>query len=208
MQGKETSITIKANGKTKTVHTQQVLIVKPKTDHVDKAKLAAAALDIEGALRTIPVKDVRETKKGALLVKLPTAEAKKDAGEAMNAIFGDSSEFTVSEPNKTLPKMTIVGIPLTCPDNEILSSILEKNKDIRNLKQKGCTLEFLFAKPASESKTAVIKMSPEIRTSIERDSSRVYVGLSRCRAYDRFWVTQCYHCQKFGHIASKCQKKG
>ena len=33
------------------------------------------------------------------------------------------------------------------------------------------------------------------------------MGLNRCRATDRFWVTQCYHCRKFGHIAEKCNKK-
>ena len=60
-------------------------------------------------------------------------------------------------------------------------------------------LTLIFTKTKDGFKYAVLKMSPDIRDSIERMGGHVYVGLNRCAAYDRFWVTQCYHCQRFGH---------
>ena len=31
----------------------------------------------------------------------------------------------------------------------------------------------------------------------------VYVGLSRCKSFDHFFVPQCYHCYKFYHFAGE-----
>ena len=114
----------------------------------------------------------------------------------------------MSEPKKMLPKMTITGIPTSFPENDIIAGITEKNKHIAELVGKGCMLTLCLTKVRGDSDTrcAVVKMSPEIRNSIDKAGGYVYVGLSRCRAHDRFWVTQCYHCQKFGHLASGCPR--
>ena len=103
--------------------------------------------------------------------------------------------------------MTVVGIPVSLPDGEITTSIIEKSAEIRDLVGKGCTLELCFTKAKGEYKHAVVKMSPEIRSLISNRNGQIYVGLNSCKAYDRFWVTQCYHCQGFGHVSSKCSKK-
>ena len=50
-------------------------------------------------------------------------------------------------------------------------------------------------------------MAPEIRKAVNETGGYVYLGLSRCRAYDRFGVTQCFHCQRFVHIVTKCPSK-
>ena len=105
--------------------------------------------------------------------------------------------------------MTVPDISESLADNEIVPSILRKNPGIRRLVEGGCTLALLFTKTKEQqkSKTAVLKMAPEIRSQIVNDGSYIYVGLGRCRAYDRFWVAQCYHCQGFGHVSSGCSKK-
>ena len=33
------------------------------------------------------------------------------------------------------------------------------------------------------------------------------LGLTSCRAFDRFWATQCRHCQKYGHTKDRCLAK-
>ena len=68
-------------------------------------------------------------------------------------------------------------------------------------------MELIFTKTKGDFKHAVIRVSPEIRASIQRENWYVYVGLDKCKVYDRFWVTQCYHCQNFGHVAAKCPSK-
>ena len=71
------------------------------------------------------------------------------------------------------------------------------------------SLELLFTKSKTEGETkiAVLKVAPEIRAAILKTGGYIYLGLSRCKAHDRFWVTQCFHCQGFGHTASKCRQK-
>ena len=204
----DTDIKINAFGESRTVRNQQVLIVKPKAGRtVDAAEISAATNNITEALKSVPVNSFRETKSGSIVVKFPTEEAKTEADNLMNSCFGADSEFSVSEPKKMLPKMTLTGIPISCSDDDIIKGIASKNKEIDELMKKGYSLTLTFAKPKNDYKVAVLKMSPEIRIAIQKADGYVYVGLSRCKAYDRFWVTQCYHCQGFGHIALKCPKK-
>ena len=54
---------------------------------------------------------------------------------------------------------------------------------------------------------AVLKMSPEVRNAIARSGNRVFLGLTICGAFERFWATQCHHCQKFGHTKERCPTK-
>ena len=140
-------------------------------------------------------------------MKFPSKESKQKAGAAVKGCFERDPQFQVSEPRKLKPKMTIVGIPVSFSDSEIITSIIEKSTEIKDLVNRSYTLELCFTKTKGEYKHAVIKMSPEIRSLIANRNGQIYVGLSSCKAYDRFWVTQCYHCQGFGHVSSKCSKK-
>ena len=204
----DSGIKINAFGQSRTVHEQQVLVIKPKTGReVDAEKIARATNNIAGSLKSVPVRGLRETKLGSIVVKFPTKEAKDEATNLMTEYFDDSSEFTVSEPKKMMPKITLTGISATFADSEIIESIREKNKNIDELVERGFSLSLLFSKIKNDNKIAVLKMSPEIRLAIEKANRYVYVGLNRCRAYDRFWVTQCYHCQNFGHISTRCPQK-
>ena len=67
------------------------------------------------------------------------------------------------------------------------------NKKIKSLCDEGLHLSLLFVKQKdqSEHKVAVLKMAPEIRKAVNATGGYVYLGLLRCRAYDRFCVTQC-----------------
>ena len=209
-QPRDGGITINAFGKTKTVQDQQVVIVKSKSgEHSDPVKLDRATNDIKKALKTVPVNNIRKTNAGSLVVKFPSAEAKSEAGSLISACFENDEDFVVSQPRKMLPKMTLTGIPISYPDSEIVESILCKNKDIEALVDQGLQLEFIFSKPNKEGghKIAVVRVAPEIRAAVNRVGGYIFVGLTRCRAYDRFWITQCFHCQRYGHIATKCPMK-
>ena len=60
------------------------------------------------------------------MVKFPHGEAK--------ALVGSSADFTdvaVSEPKKMLPKMTLLDVPPSFPDGEIICGILDKIPHIK-----------------------------------------------------------------------------
>ena len=186
----------------------QILIVKPKDGQsASKEALSKTSKDIETALKSIPVSSCRETKTGALVVKLPTETAKAEASSAITSTLLTDSIYQLSEPKKMLPKMTVTGLSPSMNDNQIIPSILEKNDNIKSLVEAGNTFNLLFTKTSNSTKYAVIKMSPELRSSIIQQGNLIYAGLTRCRAYDRFWVTRCYHCQRFGHVTDKCPRK-
>ena len=140
------------------------------------------------------------------MVKFPHGEAKAEA----KALVGSSADFTnvaVSEPQKMLPKMTLLDVPPSLPDGEIISGILDKNPQIKESLNAGHTLTLFFSKVRDGKKMAVLKMSPEVRNAIAHNGDRVFLGLTSCRAFDKFWATQCRHCQKFGHTKGRCPTK-
>ena len=106
-----------------------------------------------------------------------------------------------------LPKMTLLDVPPSLSDGEIIPGIQDKNPVIKDLLAAGHTLTLVFSRVRDGKKMAVLKMSPDIRNTIARNGNRVFLGLTNCRAFDRFWATQCHHCQKFGHTKERCPVK-
>ena len=68
-------------------------------------------------------------------------------------------------------------------------------------------MTLVFSRVRDGKKMAVVKMSPDVRNAIAGSGNRVFLGLASCRAFDRFWATQCRHCQKFGHTKDRCPAK-
>ena len=185
-----------------------MLIIKSKesTEATD-ANASNSIGEIEKALGEIQVTSCRKIKSGGLLMKFPSKEVMNKASHAIDGHLGPDHAMRVTEPKKMLPKMTVHDIGLTVEDEDIIPSILRKNPGIQQLVDKGHAFSLIFARSRDRSKMAVLKMAPEIRTEIVKSDSYIYVGLSRCKAYDRFWVTKCGHCQGLGHKSAECPKK-
>ena len=105
-----------------------------------------------------------------------------------------------------MPKRTLLDIPSSLLDGDIIPGIQAKNPKIKGLLDAGHTLTLVFCR-IREEKSAVLKMSPDVRSAIVENGNRVFLGLASYRAFDRFWATQCYHCQKFGHTKDRCPEK-
>ena len=103
--------------------------------------------------------------------------------------------------------MTLLDVPSALPDSDIISMVQDKNPKIKGLMTEGYTLTLLFTRTREGKRMAVMKMSPEIRNAIVSNGNRVFLGLTSCRAFDRFWATQCHHCQKYGHTKERCPSR-
>ena len=195
------------HGRTRVIKNTEVLVLKPKCSGGASALPSSVSVDgLNNVLRSIPVKSCRETSQGNVVLRFPHGEAKSRA----KALVASSSNFTdvdVSEPKKMLPKMTLLDVPTLLPDEEIIPSIREKNPNITDLLDAGHTLSLVFSRVRDGKRMAVLKMSPEIRNIISGTGNRVFLGLTSCRIFDRFWATQCRHCQKFGHTKDRCPTK-
>ena len=203
----EPNTRVNDHGQIKTVQNDEVLVLKPVCP--EEASATSSALTTDGLndiLKSVPVRSCRKTKNGGLVVKFPDCSAKNQA----KALVGSSDSYqnvAVSEPRKMLPKMTFQNVPLNLTDAEIISGIREKNPMISNLQDAGHTLTLVFSRVRNERRIAVVKMSPEVRNAIVRNGNQVFLGLGSCPAFDRFWATQCHHCQKFGHGRDHCPSK-
>lgn len=51
----------------------------------------------------------------------------------------------------------------------------------------------------------VIEVPPSVLSKIENKS--VYIGMTRCRVKVHSSTPQCYNCQQYGHIATRCEQE-
>ena len=203
----EPDMTVRDHGRTRVIKKEEVLVLKPKCP--DGASATPSSVSVGGltnVLKSIPVKSCRETSRGSVVVKFPHGEAKAEA-RALVSSSADFRDVVVSEPKKMLPKMTLLDVPPSLSDSEIIPGIQDKNPAIKELLAAGHTLTLVFSRVRDGKKMAVLKMSPDIRNTIARSGNRMFLGLTNCRAFDRFWATQCHHCQKFGHTKDRCPVK-
>ncbi len=113
-----------------------------------------------------------------------------------------------------LPKVTITNIDseeYTPKDTvKLRKAICEKNPTIAELISKGNTFDILFIKESTQKNTpssAVVKVEKVIYEQIKSLKYQLYIDFSRCQVFDRYHLTQCYRCQKFGHTSSKCPRQ-
>ena len=182
------------HGQTRVIRNEEVLVLKPRRSEESQASPLPVSLNnLKNTLKSVPVKSCHERRSGNVVMKFPDAGAREEA-KALVESSADFQDITVSEPKKMLPKMTLLDVPSSLPDSEIVPGILEKNPKIKELIDAGHTLTLLFARVKDGKKMAALKMSPDVRTTIVKNRNRVFLGLTSCRTFDRFWATQCYHC--------------
>lgn len=89
-----------------------------------------------------------------------------------------------------------------------LLRLIDRNEYLNNISDVGDKLELLFRKPAaSGTKHYIIRCDPEVREMIHKHYDQVKLEWGVCLVRDRYMVTSCYHCQRFGHTSSKCAAK-
>ena len=171
---------VRDHGRTRVIRNGEVLVLKPRCSEGASATPSSVSVDgLSNVLRAIPVKSCRATSRGSVVVKFPHGEAKAEA-KALVGSSADFVEFAVSEPKKMLPKMTLLDVPPSLPDSEIISGILDKNPQIKGLLSAGHTLTLIFSRVRDGKSMAVLKMSPDVRNAIACSGNRVFLGLTSC----------------------------
>ena len=163
---------------------------------------------ISKKLKNIPVvrNVVNKNGKGCLI--LPSEETLNHAKTALE------DEFTVQHQerkiNTLMPRLKIHNFTVKDYSSKelLLDMILDKNTYIKD-NIVGETSENIAVTYMDTTKNyAVLKITPRLHDVIMR-TSRIFVGLESAYVTDYFHVTQCYHCQGFGHIhgSERCKQK-
>ena len=113
-----------------------------------------------------------------------------------------------------MPKITIIGVPNDITDEALVSQICDKdaflNSEIHNDETFSVIKSWTINRYSGTQKFKIlmVKCSPQIKKHIMKDNDGyVYVGRSRCKSFDHFFVPHCYHCYKFNHLADECPDK-
>ena len=185
------------------------VLMTPKEN--EKFTLQSFAEIARKELPTVPIKKLGVTKKGQGFLKLPS---KADCDAAVSKLK-DSYNITAEnvEKRNLLPKITISDINSEQYTNskkeELKTAILNKNPKIKDCVDNGKEFEVVFIAPdkAKNFSRAVVKIHPDILQIIKQLRYKLYVDFSSCRVSDRFYIKQCYRCQKFGHSSDNCSLK-
>ena len=164
---------------------------------------------VKNKLQKVPIRNIKVSKNGTGVINFP------DKTSRDNGFSNLKDDFTVqvnNRPHRTLlPKITISDIATsdykTTDGARLKSAISDKNPQIRQLIESGKVFEILFIKEDPRKlnmSIAVAKVDKEIHAEIRRMKYQLYIDFCRCRVSDRFHVTQCYKCQKFGHTNREC----
>ena len=166
----------------------------------------------EAALKDVKVANARISERGNLVVEVPSSVDHSTATENLKAAFPNN--FTVESPKKVQPKLTITNLPNDYTADNLIPRICEKDQNLEELIKDGEELSVIKTwsnegnNGEVRSKKFAVKCSPKIREYVmNANGGYLYLNMCRSKVYDRFFVTQCYHCQSYNHIASKCPNK-
>ena len=196
----DSSSTYYADAVAKANYNQHVVFIKPKD-----LTTPSNNEEIISTLKHVPTVTARNTQQKAMKLVFPSEPTKDQAIEALEANNQIADTHQIICEKKLKPKICITFIPEQIEDSEIVQSIQDKNENIKNVMNEETDMKLLFTKPSTPGyKTAVITVTPRIRKIIENNDNRVYLHMSRCRAYDHYWVIRCGKCTKYGHKTTNC----
>ena len=193
---------------TNQVESHQVFVIPKENEKLTKESMCEIA---RRNLNNIPIKKVGITKQGHGFIKVPNKQNCDDVLTTLKSNYnavaksGDIREF--------LPKITISDINTADYSNknkeDLKSAILNKNPTIKACVDEDKSFEILFLTQdkSNNSSKAIVRIHPDILSAIKHLRYRIYLDFATCRVNDRFFVKQCYRCQKFGHRNDDCPLK-
>ena len=126
--------------------------------------------------------------------------------------------------NTYAPRIMLTYMNLTKDDNDdddgantrdkfkmrIIEGLVRKNECLKNESLNEDDLRVVQVRETRKNKKlkhVTLKCSPRIRKIIKDNNDQLYFESQVYRVYDSYHVVICHHCQKVGHMASKCPDK-
>ena len=163
---------------------------------------------VEKALKGVPVLNT-VVNKGSVRLSFQTEDQLKEAKEVLSPVFSQEVQMFTEKKAFLDPRVAINDLGEDLLNKEALLEELAgvKNEEIKNLVDQGETLRVIHIN--KKGRFAVLQVSPGIRRVIASNNDKIFLRLRQHSVRDRFHVTQCFHCQEFGHVAGsiRCSKK-
>ena len=179
-----------------------VLVVKKPVDKppVDRDMIKQAVLSSRAAVSSSYVNKSGDT------VMILDNDAAKDRLAANIREKMDNPEIVY--PVARMPTIRITGMDENHSREEVFSLAKDLNSE-RGIEINENNFKVLFVRAHAKNANkfqATVRVSNDIRSVIQHNDNKLYVGLTVCRIYDHFHVKRCNQCQGYNHYKEGCTK--
>lgn len=116
------------------------------------------------------------------------------------------SNLTVRVPNVIWPRIIVYDVPTDVEKDDLLNEIVADIPEEMDIDGDLFKQAFKFGKKQGPSCHWVVELHPKARSSLI-SAGKVRVGWKSCYLSDFIRITRCFKCQRFGHVASKCEQE-
>lgn len=156
----------------------------------------------------LQVRGVRKTRNGGVVI---STETKEDIEKLKQSVLLSTSALSVDEPHRRKPRITIIGVPVSLKEEEVLKCLYEQNLADK-LPDLTCDaflssvkISHKSGKRDAPSCNYIIEVTAHIRRVLIKQE-RLFVNWTSCPVRDFTLVTRCYKCQQYGHAAKSCRE--
>lgn len=187
-----------------TKSSSSVIVIKKKRNGppADIEKIHQAAVNSNAS-----VSNTYRNNSGDTVVVLEN-QASKDAILPVIEEEIDKEQFTVVTPKQRQPTITIINIEREYSKEELLKRVKEQNTwrfgslEVNETNFKVIYMKKQFKNPALFK--AVVRVSNEVRQSIDNSGDHLNIGVTSCSVFDDFFVKRCNRCQRLNHWKDDC----
>lgn len=160
--------------------------------------------EVSQALADIEINDSKFTKAGKIILNFKDETARDEA--AVKLVNMD--KVTTKKVDKLDPKIMICNVYPEEDKDKIVETLLKKNDFLNTVDNINDKIKVVHSKPASGTTFHyILKCHPEVRALIHKNNDKLLLQWGRYNVRDRYHALVCFHCQRYGHMESKCIAK-
>ena len=184
--------------------TQSVIVIKKKTNGPSASMdlIYDAAIELNAAVTKAYTNKVGDT--------VVVCEDEKSK-EAMLPVLRNTMEnYKVVTPASRLPTVAIIDMTSNYSKENLLQRVKSQNASkFAGVELDENSFKVVFTRAQVKNKNlykAIVRVSEEVRSAIERAKNKLNIGLSSCPVYDDFFIRRCNRCQCFNHWKEDCPR--
>lgn len=178
------------------------IVVKPikqtaKGEILRQIKSAVKLNDLQ-----IQVDTLKETKNGSLIIKCNNSENKETMKKEIEKIKNLNCEIKTFDLKK--PRIKIIDVIDGTDQEDIANMIITQN--FKDCQKEDVKVVYIKTNKRNETKTVYAELKPKLFQKIMNEN-HVYIGWQRCRCFEDFNLSRCFHCNGYGHSSKNCRNE-
>ncbi|KAH9371600.1 hypothetical protein HPB48_000838 [Haemaphysalis longicornis] len=129
-----------------------------------------------------------------------TTTSKEGSAKIETHLQGKTKDLQIKRPKENRYPIKVIGIDEEEEAGTIVQTIIEQN----NLPCTTRDIEVKKTWKGRQGTTAILALNKEGHQALN-NRSHLYIGWSRCRVFDHFFLPRCTRCAEHGHNAIDCE---